>query len=106
MDFGPEPVGEAFDGENSLEEEGQNGGPAEGSPAGVWTKKKAKKKQKRKGPASSACQTISSTQMRTQSSMTFSAISITHVLHAIDTLTGPGSGYSSFCGPVEARPSK
>jgi hypothetical protein len=35
MDFGPEPVGHAFNGENSLEEEDQNGGPAEGRPCGV-----------------------------------------------------------------------
>jgi hypothetical protein len=35
MDFGPEPVGKAFDGENSLEEEDQNGRPAEGGPCGV-----------------------------------------------------------------------
>jgi hypothetical protein len=35
MDFGPEPVGEVFDSENSLKrEEDQNGGPADGGPCG------------------------------------------------------------------------
>jgi hypothetical protein len=34
MDFVPEPVGEALDGESSLEEEDQNGEPAEGGPCG------------------------------------------------------------------------
>jgi hypothetical protein len=106
MDFGPESIGEAFDGENSLEEEDQNGGPDERGPAGVWAEKKTKKRQKRKEPASSTRQTISSTRMRTQCSTTFSAISITQVLHANDIRTGLGSGHLSFCGTVEARPSR
>jgi hypothetical protein len=103
MDFGPEPVGEAFNGESSLEGEDQNGGPAEGGPCGGLGEED---EEETEGVVSSTRQTISSTRMRTQSYATFSALSITHVLQAIDILTGPGSGHLSFCGPVEARPLK
>jgi hypothetical protein len=50
MNFGPEPVGETFDGENSLEEKKiRTGDPLTEGPAGIWAKKR-KKKRKRKGP--------------------------------------------------------
>jgi hypothetical protein len=49
MDFGPDPVGEAFDGENSLEEEDQNGEPAEGGPCGGLGEKEDEEKTEEEG---------------------------------------------------------
>jgi hypothetical protein len=48
MEFGPEPVGEPFDGQNSLEEE-HNWGPAEGGPCGCLGKEEDQEQTEEEG---------------------------------------------------------